>query len=335
MADGQLNVQPGESSEQFKQRIMAKRSGKTPPEPKPVVEVAKDAPVASAQSTPEKAPEPTVEKDTASSSKAEQAVDQTQVPSDKKEDKPEVDIREWARIKGIKDEDSALRSLRELEQKLTRMAREAKPVQREQNVPRGTMEPQWQPQPQVPVQPSYPPYVDQKAILEAEAARYNLPPEDFERVLKVAVDVSNFTRKQLEAQYQKEIAEIKRETGRTTEFRELMADPLFNDPEVQFEMHKVLEDNPNAFTYEPAPYSWAFNEAQRRIARRYLQERRVESDGSKSGLPSTPPSERSRGNAVPGPNDNHEKTLMDKFLKAGSAKEKRDMLTSIGAINTL
>lgn len=259
-----------------------------------------------------------------------------------KADKPVDDVREWAKKKGIKDADAALRSLRELERELHRRSFEAKSSG---NVPRGEtpqVQPQWQPQPQMPawnpqpVPPQYPAYpIDREKIIEQEAKRYNMAPEDFERVLSLSNDIVAMQTRRLKAEFDAQLQEINRETRRNSELRELMQDPLFTNEKVQFEMHNVLKENPQAFTLEPSPYLYAFNEAQRRLARQYLQDGSNESERSdvKSSLPSRPPSEGSRG-SNPSFEKSKEETILENFDKAKTAEEKRKILTSLGAVQS-
>lgn len=311
-------------SEKILEQIEALKTQSNQEKPQPEIQVP-----------PEKAPEPTVESK-AAPGKSGQAVSQTEAPSDKKPGKPEVDIKEWASKKGIRDADSAFRSLREMEQRLSRANAE---LQAARDVPRGTNQPpQYQPQPQFNPQfspSSYPNYpMDREKIMEQEAKRYNMAPEDFERVLSLSNDIAAMHARRMKVEYDSQLQEITRETRRNSELRELMQDPLFTNEKVQFEMHKVLEENPRAFTHEPSPYLYAFNEAQRRLARQYLQEgRSSEESGGKSSIPTEPPKEGHSG-----PDMNFEKKPMngipEAFLKASTAEEQRKILTSLGAVQS-
>lgn len=288
--------------------------------------------------TPEKAPEGSMALPMAESKEAPdksgQALSQTEAPADKKEGKPEVDIREWAKKKGINTIEGAARSLREMEQRLSKANAELKA---KEDVPRGTFQPQvYQPTPQFNpsyAPPPYPPYpVDREKIIEQEAKRYNMAPEDFERVLSLSNDIAAMQARRLEAQFNSKLQEIGQETRRNSELRELMQDPLFTNEKVQFEMHRVLEENPKAFTLEPSPYLYAFNEAQRRLARQYLQGKgsEVETESGNS-LPTEPPKEGSTG-SNPSFEKSKENVLLESFAKAKTAEEQRKVLTSLGAI---
>lgn len=292
--------------------------------------------VKSAQS-PEVTPSQTSDKNAAVADNGTQAVSK-----DIKEDAPaekadkqniDVEIREWAKKKGLKDGDSALRSLRELEKKLHGNAYE--------NKVKETTAPQWQPQPtfQPQMQPQFapPPYyppqypMDREKILEQEASRRGWDKEDFRKVLDLADEVSDMKMRRIQAQNDARYAELSKETMRNSEIRELMNDPLFTNEKVQFEMHKVLEENPKAFTLEPMPYSYAFNEAQRRLARRYLQGGSVEkNDDSTNQLPTKPPQDGSRGT---GPTfEQKDQKVINQFNAAKTSDEQKKILESLGAV---
>lgn len=300
-----------------------------------------DLAISPAQNDPEKGTNPT---DKTEAAPQGQAVSPQMAPSDKKQDKPEVDIREWANKKGLKDADAAFRSLRELEQKFSKA--QAALREQERNVPRGTPDypqqgyaPQFQPQPQWQPQPNYyappPPYQDplyKEKILEMEAAKRGWDKEDFKKVLELADEVSDMKIRRIQAQNDARYAELEKETRRNSELNELLKDPLFTNPEVQFEMHKVLEENPKAFTLEPSPYLYAFNTAQKRLARKYLQENI--SGEERQVLPSQPPKDSSRS-ASPGIDKNPANQITEEFSKAKTSEEQFKILSRLGAITTL
>lgn len=345
MTDGELNTDKPGSAADIKAKIDAMKKGDTSAPivaAKPAVEEAAIPAQGSAQSTPEKAPQPTAETQ-AAPVQTGQADDQPVAPTDKKEGKPEVDIREWAKRKGIKDEESALKSLRELERKLSQSNAKKTPEPGVIQFPAQQWQPtpQYQPQqPYYPPPPQYPQYppVNRNQIIQEEAARRGWDPNDFEKVLSLATEISEInTRKvaaQLKTEYDGRLSEIDKENRRNTEMRELMQDPLFTNQDVQFEMHKVLEENPKALELEPTPRIWAFQQAQIRLARRYLQDQQSgsEDSGQTKNLPTKPPTEASRGQAsFEAPS---EAALLEQFNK-GSAAEMRAVLNRIGARPTL
>lgn len=307
-------------SEKILEQIDALKSGKSQ-ETKDQGEV---------QSPSEKAPEPKTEIQAAPKGQAES---QQETPTDKKEGKSEVDYSEWAKKKGIKDADTAFRSLREMEQRLSRANAELREAREAKVVPPPYQpQPQWSQPPQFQA-PSYPPYpMDREQILEREAAKRGWDKEDFRKVLDLADEVSDMKLRRIQAQNDTRYAELERETRRNSELRELMQDPLFTDKTVQFEMHKVLEDNPKAFTHEPSPYIYAFNEAQKRIARKFLQDKGSQEDSDpKQALPTRPPMDGQRGSSsgIERASDNK---ILEKFASAKSAEEQRKVLESMGAV---
>lgn len=284
-----------------------------------------------AHNAPAKAPEPTAMKEAAPQG---QAVSQQETPLDKKTDKSDVDIREWAQRKGLKDADSAFRSLRELEQKLSRTTAELKARELGGQPPVYQPTPQWQPAPPpFYAPPPYQPYsvpMDRAKILEQEARRYNMEPDDFERVLALSNDIASMQTKRMQAQVEARLEEINRETRRNSELRELMQDPLFTNAKVQFEMHKVLEENPKALTLEPSPYVYAFNEAQRRLARQFLQDGPMEAEPS-SNLPNKPPIDTGKASS-PTFEKNNESKLIEEFNQAKTADQQKMILSRLGAV---
>lgn len=324
-------TQPLES-EKILSDIKAMQKGKTPPE----AEAVKSVEEAPKESVPEKAPKPTVETP-APNGKAEEAT----APADKKEGKPEVDIREWAKRKGFKDGDqeSVLRAYREMERKLSQVNAE-----RKEDVPRGTMpawqptpqaQPPWQPAPQnwgQPQQWGQPPFVDRKAIIEQEAARFNMTTEDFERLLPLVNEVTNLkisqTQAALQAKYDAQLAELNRGHVRNSEFNELLSDPLFTNEEVAFEINKIFESNPQRLKLEPTPWHSAFNEALSNIARRNLQANYAQESSS---LPSAPPKGGGRSPSPVIPTKSNSNDLIEKF-KSLDTQEMEKQLSSIGAI---
>lgn len=301
-----------------------------------------------AQSEPAKAPVAPV--DSPAPVQAGQAEGQGTTPAS--QDKYDAETKEWARKKGIKDADSALRSLRELEVKFGKSQAELKEKERLLGeVPRGTYqpEPQFAPPYQPPfghqpeyARPSYyplnppstvPQYIDREKILEQEAKRFNMAPEDFERVLSVSSEIASMQTRKLQAQMSAQFDAMNRETRRNSEMRELLNDPLFTNKQVQFEMHRVFEENPRAFQLEPAPYIYAFNEAQRRLARQYLQKEGGSSEeGLENSLPTNPPP--SGDKVKDGVERGQQNAALAAFGQAKTADEQRKILEGLGAVKS-
>lgn len=327
--DGQpIAPEPNESIDQFKTRVerAVKERKKEVAQSKPkTIEQILDSKEPSAQSSAE-APKPSTDSQPAPGANgAGQAEDGKSSAPGKQPDKREIDVREWARNKGIKDEESALRSLRSLEQELHRRNFESK----KEDVPRGTPAYPLPPNVSVPqTPPQYPPYIDRQKILEAEAARYGVQPQDLDKVIQITNDIFQIRERQMKQEYDAKISEITRETRRNSELNELMRDPLFTNQEIQFEMHQVLQENPRAYDLEPLPYVYAFGEAQKRVARRYLQKPQE----PEKTYPNNPPKS---GSTVPNKADffgSGEPTL-DKF-RDSKIDEQRKILDALGVRKT-
>lgn len=336
-------------SEKILADIEALTKGKTPPSQeasKPATEVK---PVESEKTTSDKAPKPTMEQEPAPKGKAEE----TKAQDDKKSGKPEVDIREWAKRKAINPDDteSVLKAYREMERKLSQINAN-KPA--EGNVPRGTNgpipqdppvyqpTPTWQPPqfgwaPQPTWQPTYPPappqYADRRSIIEQEAARFNMTPDDLERLLPLVNEVTELKlgreRQMLQARYDAQLADLNRGNKRNAEFNELMADPLFTTPEVAFEIDQIMAENPRRLQLEPTPWTNMFKDALERIARKNLQGKTTQEEVIQH--PSNPPKEGGRGSSPVIPSSNSPSSLLEKF-KELDAVEMEKQLSSIGAI---
>lgn len=330
MTDGQPNEVL--ESDKILEQIDALKSGKSQEVPEKSVESAQ-----SSDSAPKNESQ-----DQTASAKSEQAVTQdvkeeTPAKAEPVADKSNDDVKEWARKKGIKSADDAFRSLRELERKMHRMTYEEK---QKQNVPHGTI-PAWQPAPQVnpAPYPQYPPaypYPDpmyQERMLEAEAQKRGWDKDDFKKVLDLANEVSEVKVRRIQQETQARYAELERESHRNTELFELMKDPYFTNEKVQFEMHRVLEENPEAFKYEPSPYRYAYDEAQKRLARKYLQGETVEDERSNK-LPKNPPKDGGT-NSPPSFDKSGESKIIDEFSKAKDADGMKAILTRLGAVSTL
>jgi len=339
-------------SEKILADIEALSKGKTPPSADASKLATEAKPAESEKTTSEKAPKPTMEQEPAPKGKAEE----TKAHDDKKSGKPEVDIREWAKRKAINPDDteSVLKAYREMERKLSQI--NANKVQDNNvpqgNVPRGTTEnqpyqpiPNWQP-PQSGFtpqpawngwQPTYPTvqpqYLDRRSIIEQEAARFNMTPDDLERLLPLVNEVTelklNRERQMLQAKYDAQLADLNRGNKRNAEFNELMADPLFTTPEVAFEIDQIMAENPRRLQLEPTPWTNMFKDALERIARKNLQGKNNQEEVVQH--PTNPPKEGGRGNSPVVPVSNSPGTILEKF-KDLDAAEMEKQLASIGAI---
>lgn len=329
----ELEPQAGESAEQFKLRIEKKQaeaaaSAKATPPAAPANGQShagidpKLEPKNAAQPAPEKTETP----------QAPNAPAKTDVPGSQGSDP--ID---WARKKGLKSEADIARSLRAMEDEFHK---------RNQNGRQGWPAPGApQPVPPAPNYPSQPPmatpryspppasyqppqYQNPVVAKQQLAQRYNLAPEDLDRVLPLVADVTEARIAQRDQQWAEKLSTIEKENARNSEFRELMADPVFKDPQVQMEVHRVFEENPTVFESESAPYKWAYNQALGRIARRNLQGATGSTENPNAPLtpPTRPPSiGTGSGSGIPEPG-----TLTPQAFADLPLEDKQKLLTRMG-----
>jgi hypothetical protein len=185
------------------------------------------------------------------------------VPGPQGKDKPEW--KEWIEKKGFKSTEDMVRSMRNLERELTR-----KNMGQGANAPSPAM--QANPPMAAPVYSQPVPATPVTVSEEEIAKRYNLDPDDLRRVGPLAADIASNIVAQRMGPIMAQINGINREVSRNAELQGLKEDPAFSNPQVQFEMHKILESDPSILGIEPAPYRYAFNEALRAMGRRILEE---------------------------------------------------------------
>jgi hypothetical protein len=264
---------------------------------------------------------------------------------------PEVD--EWWAKKGFKTPEDIANSYRELERELTRKNQELR------NMPQGQPP---APQPMAPPQ-GYPPYVypvpPQQWVppvpppyappvyapppvqaVEQLAEQYGLAPEDFKKVYAVANDLSKVN---VQAELNRimpgvvnQMRQINQDVTRQREMVDLMSEPTWKNPQVQFEMHKVLNEDPTVIQRQALPYRYAHDEALKRIARVNL--------GGSTGFQtptSAPASSGSRPPATAGGNGKGSEAapagagtgeISPEQFAALPLKEKREFLQTLGAI---
>lgn len=254
--------------------------------------------------------------------------------------KEEVNPIEWARKKGLTSEEAIARSLRAMEDEFHRRNQgkwksqnDQAPVQNGQNGQYGpppTQRPNYQPQ-----QPVYqnPPFVaPPRQVLENIGRQYNMDPNDVERLMAFNND---FVEAKLQAerkQWGEKFTFIEKENKRNSEIMELMQDPFFRTPEVQMEINRVFEEDPEAYDRESDPNKWAYKEAALRLARRNLQgEFSHAVDSSKSNMfPTNPPKQVGQGGGV----SNESGYISTKEFAALPPEEKRKVLNDMGLIQS-
>jgi hypothetical protein len=338
MVDPKPETEPkkGETSEQFKERIEEAqrelaRQNAAKPASQPALndpsksqeQVTTSAPVAQPQGTPPA---------TATSGVI-----------------PEVD--EWWSKKGFKSSEDIANSYRELERELTR---------KNQELARANQPPQVQPQAPVPMAPpaGYPPYIPQwasipppgqppqyiapppQASVEQLAEQYGLAPDDFKKVYAIANDLSQVNvQRELNRVMPgiiNQVRGINADVTRQREMVDLMSEPTFKNPQVQFEMHKVLNEDPTIIQRQTLPYRYAHDEALKRIARVNLGGstpfQSPQPNGPASSGSTPPRTAGANGKASPqaaGGIESGEMTA-DQFA-ALPYKEKQEFLRAVGA----
>lgn len=248
-----------------------------------------------------------------------------------------VDLKEWAKKKGIdwKTDEATLSYLRKRDQDwhAKRQAEKAR---------EGVTPPSFAPPPpgyQAPVQPTQPPGIPSRQVLENIARTYNMTVEDAERLATFNRDFFEVAMRNERAQWQTKIAEIERENQKNSVFRELSSDPVFRRPDVAYEFHNVLEQmqeaDPQSFEQDPSAYKRAFDRALQNIARRNLEGQALQ-EGVPPGArmvtpPTMPPRPLGRGS---GGGVYEAENAIDpvQFAKL-SLEEKRKALDSLGLIS--
>lgn len=349
-----LNVRPGESAAAFKARIDETRremqresatSAAPAPSPTPAADTAPKN--AGAQGSAANA-------GTASGDLAPGA--DGQKPPEP--GKPEVsEWMKWANAKGYVRKDGTIdaerlaTSQRELERELHRRAHEER-----------TKTPPAQPAPALgyppppPVQPAVyppgyyppapapwnPPPAPPRATVEALAKEYDLDPADFDKIARLSstmVDNAMLRmNREIVAPLRNQVNGLSRDLGRQNELLDLMADPAFKNPQVQFHMDRIMRSNPSIIERDPTPWTTAYHGALNAIAREHLGGPSpepaapiapVEADLPRGGPPKTAGNNGGGGGAPRGSAAN----LVDPKQFAGlTLDEKRAHLKSLGAL---
>lgn len=273
-----------------------------------------------------KTPEPKViDEKSIEKPQPESKVEKTEEPQPLNGAASEVNPVEWARKKGLNSEEAIARSLREMEQEFHKRNQ----GKWKDEVPQGTNPPpppqyeppRWQPQPA--------PYLP-KQNLQGLADAYKIPAEDIERMLPFVMDAIALREKPL----RDELQVIKKETARNAEFRSLMQNPEFTKPEVQMELRKVLEEQPEAFERESEPFSWAYTQAMNRIARRYLQGDINTKPIQSTPYPTRPPVTAGNLGIGTGERDSTEGRMTPEKFASLSVDEQRAYLNRAGLVTS-
>lgn len=267
-----------------------------------------------------------------------------------------AEVDEWLGKKGFKSTEDMAQSLRELERELHSRGKDVKPTQ-----PNPPQTPQVAPPapgyapfypPAPPPAPSYgyppppvpvmtpPPYQRPPVNIEQLARQYGLSADDFEKLAPLVNDMAQSTIRQelnrVLPPMMNTVNGVSREVSRNSEMVNLMSDPSFRNPQVQFEMHRVLEENPAVFQTHPSPYRYAHETALMRIARANLGGSNPFPNAPNAGsdVPSTRPPATAGGNGNGGggaPSGPAPEQIDEKAFAGMSLAEKKQYLQSVGA----
>lgn len=273
MTDNDTKPKKGESAAQFKERIEEKQREFARAQ---AMQPAQVPPTAPNPAVPAAAPAAQVPPAPAPSVSPESTPKFTPVSGN-----PEVD--EWWQKKGFKTTDDVAQSYREMERELNRKNQEraaaaaAAPAPAAQP-PAPVAYPPFYPipgfVPPAPAAPAQPMPSVAPADVERLARNYGFEPQDFERVAAVSNDLA---RSAIQQELNRvlpgiinQVRSVDQKIARNDEMVGLMSDPAFKNPQVQFEMHRVLEADPTIYSRTATPHRYAFEQALMRVARANL-----------------------------------------------------------------
>jgi hypothetical protein len=174
--------------------------------------------------------------------------------------------------------------------------------------------------------PTAPPLPRQRVQWIADT--YQIPIEDAERLAPMVMDMVVAAQKDADRRFNR----LERDNARNSEMFRLMQDPSFQHPEVQFELHRILEEDPRIFELEPAPYTYAFNRALVNIARKHVAVGKDALPGNETPpMNSRPPTTLGGDGGSGGNNSPAGAPLNPASFNQLSLEEKRKTLTAIGA----
>jgi hypothetical protein len=176
--------------------------------------------------------------------------------------------------------------------------------------------------------------------VEALAKQYGLSPEDFERVAPLANDMAQAAVRQELSRVlpplMNQVQGVHREVGRQKELVDLMSDPVFKAPQVQFEMDRIFKEEPNTFVAQTQPIRYAYEKALTRIARANLGGSSGATAASTASgvVPSSskpPATAGGNGNGGGGAPSGAPQEMTPEIFAGKSMAEKQAYLTAIGA----
>jgi hypothetical protein len=231
------------------------------------------------------------------------------------------DALKWASDKGLKTPEDMANSLRNLEREFHKRNQPKEEPKSTQGLP-----------PQQVAQPTYQPPVYQpqpNATLDHYAEQYGMHPDDFKKVLRISQDISDVQIANLRKSFGQELGNLKRSTAKNDDLMSVMRNPNSRHPQVQREIHQILEKNPDMFQRDDA-YSQALNEALVKIATNNLNGVIGESPKGQGNVPpSTPPPSGGSGSGSGGQDSSGLQMTEDKFLTLSQVDQAK-YLDSIG-----
>lgn len=270
---------------------------------------------------PIKAPEPTTPA----------PVGQTQVRVEGQLTNDEPEWQKVARERGWKTPADAINSYMNLEREFhSRMNQQRQPIPAYTPPP-----PPYQPAP--PLAPWQQPMqqVAPVNVVQQLARRHGISLEDAERLVPLVAEVSQaaaeMAAQQERARYDPVVIDLQKKVSRSEEQMEIANDPAMRVPRVQYEVNKILSENPSVFDYEHRPLRWALDRALRVIAQDL-----VRADPTLQspipGYPSQPPvtAGQPTGTRDASPRVGENVDLAGNYFKLKTAQEKKDFLVSMG-----
>jgi len=249
---------------------------------------------------------------------------------------------EWQKVyreRGWKGPEDAVRSYVNLEKeffaRLNEQQRQSQRPPMPSYPPPAPVAPQWvTPYPQV-----IPQALPQNTwVVQQLARKHGISMEDAERLLPFVHEVSEATVanavQRVQNAYEPVLANLNRKVTRSEELMEIAQDPAMRVPRVQFEVDKVLRENPSVFQIEPQPMRWALDRALRNIAQESLGAYEIP-DRSNGAYPMTPPVTAGTGAAPKGRGAGSQATpspadLAASYFSLKTAEDKKDVLRALG-----
>lgn len=209
-----------------------------------------------------------------------------------------VDVNEWMKKKGFRSVEDMAKSLRSLEQELSRRG--------------GKTLDETRPMAPDPVITTQSRYIQPQNSVEELAKRYNLPPEDFERVMPLINDATDLKMRMGITPLISKIQQLESQLRKKAADEELDRDPTFKNRVVLKEMYQIMESDPSVQN-APDPRKAAHEKALQNLGRRAVEglEGAEFNQETRSDVPTTPPPMGKSGQGTP--RGSHMKTIMGKM----------------------